>query len=116
MKNLLGILMVGISVSSFAAEDVWTDKVKIVEIYTGYKEGHILFKTSGTHINPGSCSGFDLYSVEPDNADVQSILSVLLAAKMSGTDVKVAVDGDRCGSAGVQHLSGKASVSRIGSF
>ncbi|WP_018016416.1 hypothetical protein [Teredinibacter turnerae] len=116
MKFFLGTLLISFSSFSFSAADVWTDKVKIIEIYTGYKEGHILFKTSGAHINPGECSGFDLYSVEPGNADVQAILSVLLAAKMSGTDVKVAVDGNRCGTGGVQHLSGKASVSRVGSF
>ena len=116
MKYLLVLAMATISPAVFSAPDQWTEKVKITEIYTGYKEGHFLFKTSGALINPAECTDANLYSVEPANADVQSILSLLLAAKMAGTDVKIAADGSRCGTSTINHLKNKVSVSRVGSF
>lgn len=49
--------------------DSWTGKVKVQEIYTGYKKGCILFNTSGYHIKTGNFSVTNLYSIEPSNAD-----------------------------------------------
>lgn len=116
MKYLLMILIIFFGANAFSAEDMWTEKVKVLEIYTGYKEGHFLFRTSGTRLNPAECTDNNLYSVESDNTNVQSILSVLLSAKIAGTDVKVAVDGDRCGTVGVNNLANMISVSRVGIF
>ncbi|MCF6443092.1 hypothetical protein L1077_27075, partial [Pseudoalteromonas luteoviolacea] len=73
-----------------------------------------LFKTSGAHINPALCKNPALYSVEPSKIDAESVLSTLLAAKMSNTDVKIAISGTQCGSS--DHASDKPSVSRVGIF
>lgn len=110
------LTLMTLGVSTVAVPDEWLGDETVLEIYTGYSSGHFLFKTSGYIVNPSLCSDPSLYSVEPDNADVESILSVLLAVKMSGANVKIAVDGDRCGTGGVAHLSGKISVSRVALF
>ncbi|QPB85759.1 hypothetical protein CWC22_022400 [Pseudoalteromonas rubra] len=116
MKYLLGSALILTSTLANAAADQWTAKVKVVEIYTGYKGGHFLFKTSGTHINPANCGETGLYSVEAANADVKSIYSALLAAKVSNQDVKIAIAGSRCGTSSLDHVRNKPSVSRIGLF
>lgn len=114
MKYLLGVTLALVATMASSAEDQWTEKVKISEIYTGYTGGYFLFKTSKTHVNPAKCSNSALYSVEPSKIDAQSVLSTLLAAKMSNTDVKIAISGSHCGS--TDHAKGKPAVSRVGIF
>ncbi|AZZ96294.1 hypothetical protein [Pseudoalteromonas sp. R3] len=50
------------------------------------------------------------------NADVKSIYSSLLAAKMSNQDVKIAIAGDRCGTSPLDYVRNKPPVSGIGLF
>lgn len=113
MKKYFILSFMLFSMGGVAAEDQWSGNVKVLEIYTGYKQGFFLFRTTGTALNPASCKQSGLNSVETSNADVESVLSLLLSAKMSDKEVKIAVDGDRCGTSGIEHLSDKPSVSRV---
>ncbi len=113
MKYLGALFLLLVSSSVVSAE--WSQRVSVSEIITGYKDGFIFFKTTGTIVNPSNCDNA-YYSVEQDNADVNSILAVLLAAQKSNSYVKVGVDDNRCGTEGIEHLQGKISVSRIISY
>ena len=109
-KKILLLLMV---VAPCASAYQWSGYVKIEKILTGYKEGFLLFKTTGNHVNPGSCSNTGYYSIEEKNADVDKALSLLLSAQLGDRKIKVAADGHRCGTVGIQHLENQISVSRL---
>lgn len=73
---------------------------------TGYKSGAVVFKVDRILPNPANCPtkpsatpSSILIAIEPDKADVASMLSFLLTAQMAGIDIKLAISGSACGSA-----------------
>jgi len=69
---------------------------KVVEIWSGYKGGQILFKLNIAHLNPKSCGGSGFYSVNPATADVDHFLSMLLTAKSTGNSVQIMLSSSEC--------------------
>ena len=80
--------------TSLAAEP--TQWGKVVEIWSGYKGGQILFKLDIAHINPKSCGGSTYYSVNPATADAEHFLSMLLTAKSTSAPVKIMLSSTEC--------------------
>lgn len=108
MKYLFSSLLFLISASTYA--DQWSGSVKVKEIYTGYAVGYVLFSTTGTMVNTANCSQAHLYAVQADSADVDKILSTLLALKLANQPLKVAVAGSKCGTS----AGNKPLVTRLG--
>lgn len=96
-----------LSVPSFAND--WSQATKVAEINTGYTGGFILFRTEKAHHNPKNCDAA-FYAVRQGDAEVDQILSVLLAAQKSGGSIQVGVNSSKCD----QH--GRISVTRIRSL
>ncbi|WHI50438.1 hypothetical protein P3339_18645 [Microbulbifer sp. MLAF003] len=111
MKYLLSLILF---LSFSASANDWSGPVKVVEIIAGYKDGFVLFRTSGDIVNPNDCQ--DTYSLDPENSNVELALSLLLAAQRSDSEVEIGIDPSNCGRSGVQHLSGKIKVTRIRSL
>ena len=107
-----GAALVAFFGATFAVATDWSEEVKVTEVVAGYKDGFILFRTSGTYLNPNNCSGV-MYSVDPESANVEHALSILIAAQRSGSEIAVGIDPTSCGRAGVQHLFDKIKVTRI---
>ncbi|KZZ50986.1 hypothetical protein A3759_03520 [Thalassolituus sp. HI0120] len=113
-KNMKYLTFIAaIILSSSAAADQWVGPVDLKQLVTGYKDKFLLFSTSGEKVTLGSCHNTAYYSVEKDNADLESVLSILLFSKATGRKISFAVDGDRCGSNGIPYLEGQPSVSRV---
>lgn len=87
----------------------WSPATKITEVNTGYKEPMILFKTEAAHANPNSSCNATFYSVRPENANVDQIFSILLAAKMANASIQIGVDPTTCSADGNKYIS----VSRV---
>ena len=107
MKLVLALL-VCLSFNVFADIDK-SDATTITEIWAGYQEGVLLFKTTEAHVNPHECTS-TYYVVRDGDANLQVILSVLLAAQRSGSKVIVGVNTSECDS------SGRISVTRVASL
>ncbi|KZN64725.1 hypothetical protein N473_13110 [Pseudoalteromonas luteoviolacea CPMOR-1] len=107
------------SISQAHSADKWLVDVKVAELNAGYKEGYLLvsFKTaSGTTVftNPKSCTrtSGSSFIVDPNNANVDYIYSMLLAAKAADQSVSVAVDANHCGTSGFEYGYSRPSIAR----
>lgn len=113
MKDvLLAFALVVISMSVSANQ--WSERVKVTEIIAGYKEGFIFFRTTGQYHNPNNCE--NMYSLDPESANVETAFAILLAAQRSGSEIQVGIDPEACGRSGVNHLAGKIKATRVRSF
>ena len=88
----------------------WSAPTKVTEINAGYKEGILLFKTEAAHVNPKNCVS-SFYIVREGDADLQIILSILLAAQRSGSKIQVGANSNKCDQSG-----NRISVSRVRSL
>lgn len=79
---------------AFASD--WSVPTKVVEINTGYKSGMIIFRTEQPHLNPSNTCNGAAYATTSAIANIEQILSVLLAAQRSGALVQVGVDSAQC--------------------
>lgn len=105
-------LVCGICFSLFAQASIagdWSGPSTVGEINSGYAEGLILFKTIKSHNNPKGCDPA-YYAVREGDAAVDVILSMLLAAQRSGSEIRVGVNSTKC------DAGGRISVSRIKSL
>lgn len=73
-----------------------TQVTNIGEIWSGYQNGQILFKTDLPHINPAGCSSRGYYIVDADKADANKFLSILLTAQSRNADVRVRISKTLC--------------------
>lgn len=107
MKYLVVCVLTLVANLSYAVmPDQWVSGLKVTEVRTGYKSGAVVFKVDQILPNPANCPttyaakpSTILIAIEPDKADVASMLSFLLTAQMAGVDIKLAVSGSACGSA-----------------
>ena len=113
MKKVIAGLLFCIASNAYASD--WSSPAKVIDIVAGYKGGFVLFKTEGTLHNPNGDCDASYYSLDPEHADVEKALSILLAAQRSGSKVEVGIDPSECGRA-VQHLQNKIKVTRIRSL
>lgn len=95
MRKFLSLILF---FSASAVANDWSIPTELGQINTGYKGGMILFKTTGKHHNPNSSCNAHYYSVKSDTANVNHILSVLLAAQRSGAKIQVGVNSNTCSS------------------
>jgi len=93
-KIVLVLISFGISISAFATEITAT--TKIGEIWSGYANGQILFKTVATHINPKPCDSNGFYAVDATKADADKFLSMLLTAQSRDADVQIRISLTEC--------------------
>jgi len=112
--KILVIFILG-TVSIFAQANNWSEPVKVIDIVAGYKDGFVLFRTEGALHNPNGNCDTSYYSLDPEHADVDKALSILLAAQRSGSKIEVGVEPSECGRS-VQHLQNKIKVTRIRSL
>jgi len=94
MRILLSIILIFFTGTSVADES--TGWGKVVEIWSGYKGGQVLFKLDIAHLNPKSCGATTYYSVNPATADADHFLSMLLTAKSTGNSVRVMLSSSEC--------------------
>lgn len=94
MKNLMITILILFTGTTLADEA--TGWGNVIEIWSGYKGGQILFKLDIAHINPKSCGGSGFYSVNPATADADHFLSMLLTAKSTGNPVKLMISTTEC--------------------
>lgn len=110
MKAVFAVFLVFLFPFSSTASE-WSNKTMVKVIYTGYKEGIIMFTTTeSAHHNPKGCNA-DLYTVSKEEADINMMFSTLLAAQRSNAEVQIGVDSSKCGS--VSHAMGRINVTRI---
>jgi hypothetical protein len=76
--------------------DEETNWGKVVEVWSGYQNGQVLFKLDIPHENPKSCGAATFYAVNPEIADPAKFLSILLYAKASQQIVKVMLSETEC--------------------
>ena len=93
--------------------DDWSEKTTIKEIVAGYKERIVLFTTTKPHHNPKGCES-SYYAITEDDADLNLMLSMLLAAQRSGAEIQIGVDSSKCAS--ISHAAGRINVTRIKSY
>ena len=93
-KLLITLPLFLLSLGAVAEEQ--TDWGQVVEIWSGYKNGKILFKLDAAYKNPKSCGGSGFYSVNPEVVDRESLLPVLLMAKASQQSVKLVISSTEC--------------------
>ena len=93
MKLLLLIFSL-LPLTSIASD--WSSATNVNDIYAGYKGGMVLFNTTSTVHSPNPECNNGIYSVEADKADVNHVLSVLLAAQRSGANISVGVSSSLC--------------------
>ncbi|USH03692.1 hypothetical protein K6Q96_06780 [Grimontia kaedaensis] len=110
--NFLFALCILFSSQAFASE--WSSSTKVKEVIAGYKEGIILFSTKSPHHNPKNCPNASYYSVSQSEADLEMVLSILLAAQRSDSEIQVGVDATKCGT--ISHAEGRMTVTRIKSL
>ena len=110
-KYLLSLALL-IATTTYAND--WSGNTTVKEIISGYKEGIILFKTTQAHHNPANDCSAEYYSVNKNDADLEVVLSVLLAAQRSGSEIQVGVDSTTCGS--ISHATGRINVTRVKSL
>ena len=107
MKLFSFAFLILISIPSFAND--WSQVTKVGQINTGYVQGLILFQTEKAHHNPKNCDSA-FYAVRQGDAQLEQILSILLAAQKSGGSIQVGVNSSKC------DIGGRISVSRIRSL
>lgn len=73
-----------------------TATAKVGELWSGYNDGHVLFKLDIPHINPAGCGSNGFYVVDATKADADKFLSVLLTAQARNADVRVRISKTFC--------------------
>ena len=89
-------MLILLSVSTNAYSDEETSWGKVIEVWSGYNNGMVLFKLDIPHENPKNCSASTFYSVNSDKADTSKFLSILLTAKTTGDPVKLMLSTTEC--------------------
>ncbi len=89
--------------------DAQTGWGQITEVWSGYDGGKVLFRMSIDHIDPVTidCNAKTFYSVDPDTADANKFLSILLSAQATKSQVSVMLSDVVC-------YSGYPSALRLG--
>lgn len=109
-KILIAIgLLLSPLLSPLSWADDWSEPSKVADISAGYITGVVLFATEKPPHNPNNCDA-NFYAVQESTAQVDQILSVLLAAQKSGGLIQVGVNSKAC-----DHV-GRISVTRIRSL
>jgi len=93
------LITMGLLLSPLSWANDWSEPSKVGQINTGYVGGLILFQTEKPHHNPNNCDTA-FYAVQESTAQVDQILSVLLAAQKSGGLIQVGVNSEACGHGG----------------
>ncbi len=94
MKYLIGIFFCVVSVISVA--DTHSGVGKVIEVWSGYQNGKVLFRLDVTHKNPKPCTANTYYAVDATRADSDKFMSMLLMAKASGAKVDVIMSDTEC--------------------
>ncbi|ESP90851.1 hypothetical protein [Pseudoalteromonas luteoviolacea] len=109
-----------ISISQAHSADKWLVNVNVAELSAGYKEGYLLvsFNTEGgssVFTNPKNCARVsgNFFIVDPNNANVDHIYPMLLAAKTAQQPVSIAIDANHCGTSGFEHGQSRPSIARV---
>ncbi|WP_039983663.1 hypothetical protein [Vibrio sagamiensis] len=100
MKVLATIILLLTSFMSISGV-VTQGSLKVKKILTGYPEGEIYFLVDRQPVNPNNCTltapgHMMLLAVDPKRSDVSQVLSVLLTAKASSSNIEIQVYDDYC--------------------
>ena len=95
MKRLIQFNILFLMSTTAIAEES-TEWAKVTEIWSGYSNGQVLFKLDIPHENPNNCSASTYYAVNPDTADTNKFLSILLLAKAANQSVRLMLSETQC--------------------
>jgi len=99
---VLRMIFLVVSMSSYAshAGQVTQSDLNIVKVMAGYTGGEAYFFVNKDPLNPHQCSltrgAYRILAVDPDRSNVDQVLSILLAAQISGKKVEIQVYNDGC--------------------
>jgi hypothetical protein len=85
----LAILLALLPASTAVATDIWTTAATPTKVYTGYSNGEVYLQGMG---NPAGCMKANI-QFNPATADTTKILSLALAAYLSGRKLSCVVSG-----------------------
>lgn len=100
MKKALLLLAIMFISSVAYAGQVTQSGLKVSKVMTGYQGGQIYFLVDKKPVNPKGCrspdEGYNALVVDPQKSDVSQVLSVLLTAKVSRSNIEIQVYDDYC--------------------
>ncbi|GAA4875636.1 hypothetical protein GCM10023333_06160 [Ferrimonas pelagia] len=110
MKKFIIAMLTYFCATASQATTISQHNVEINRIYTGYKTGEDYFSIINEVVNPSGCQNtvgsHRLYSLNPDDNDMSSALTSLVAAKSLGVTIDLQLFKDSC-------YSGYVKVRRI---
>ena len=97
--------------SSVFAGTVAQGGLKVTKVMAGYQTGELYFHVDKDPLNPMECSNTSnndhIFVVDPNKSDVSHVLSVLLTAKTTGSEIELLIYNDAC-------FRGYAVIRRVG--
>ncbi|WP_157771171.1 hypothetical protein [Shewanella algae] len=99
MRNFV-ILFIVLFPFSLVAGQVTQSNLRVTKVMAGYSGGEIYFFVDKLPNNPRKCanpySDYNILVVDPARSDISQVLSVLLTAKVSNSNIEIQVYDDYC--------------------
>ncbi len=94
IKNIATVfILLVLSIPSIAGQ--WTDARKVKKLYPHGDSAGLYVQLDASTVNPDTCGNVDWYFISKNNSMQGQVFALLLAAKKTGSDIKLYIDG--CG-------------------